>query len=76
MNTTHITPMGIQYHAQIQTVDGQTFEFQPEHLFCDNCWNNADSGLAHASYFGSCTASELGEDYKPAHSITVTKVVK
>ena len=73
MNTTHITPMGITYHAQIQKLNGRTFEFQPEHLFCDDCWSNADSGLAHASYFGSCNASSLDENYKPAHSISVTR---
>ncbi len=76
MNTTHITPLGIKYHSQIQTIDGQTFEFQPEHLFCDDCWSHADSAKAHASYFGSCVASELDDNYKPSHSITVTKVSK
>lgn len=75
MNTTH-TPsqFGIKPHAQIQTIDGQTFEFQPEHLCCDDCWNNVDEALAHASYFGSCTGSQLDDNYKIAHSITVTKI--
>jgi hypothetical protein len=73
MNTTHITALGIKYHAQIQTIDGQAFEFQPEHLMCDDCWNHADAALSHASYFGSCVASELDDNFKPSHSISVTK---
>lgn len=64
----------IKYHAQIQTINGTTYEFQPEHLFCDNCWNLADNALGHASYFGSCKGVDLDENYKEAHAITVTKV--
>lgn len=66
----------IKPHAQVQTIDGQTFEFQPEHLLCDSCWDNVNQAVAHASYFGSCTASQLDENYKIAHSITATKVTK
>lgn len=73
---THTTPsqFGIKTHAQIQTINGRTFEFQPEHLCCDDCWDNADEAVAHASYFGSCTASQLDDNYNIAHSITVTNI--
>lgn len=68
MNTR--TQLGITAHAQIQDLDGRTFEFQPEHLMCDECWSCADNAYAHASYFGTTTASN-GE-----HGITVTRIKK
>jgi hypothetical protein len=71
------TTLGVKYHAQIQTIDGVTFEFQPEHLFCEDCWKNADNGLAHAAYFGACQATgDLDENFKWSHAITVTKIGK
>ena len=59
---------GIRRHAQIQTVNGVTYEFQPEHLLCDECWRKADSALAYASYYGEMTVSN-----NDGHAITVTK---
>ena len=59
---------GIRAHAQIQVIEGRTYEFQPEHLLCDDCWRTADSALAHASYFGEMTVATSDD-----HSITVTK---
>jgi hypothetical protein len=75
MTTTH-TPsqFGIKPHAQIQTIDGRTFEFQPKHLCCDDCWNNVDDALAHASYFGSCEAVQLDDKYQVSHAINVTLI--
>jgi hypothetical protein len=58
---------GIRAHTQIQNIDGVTFEFQPEHLICDECWSCADTAYAHASYYGTTTAHSGG------HAITVTK---
>lgn len=58
---------GIRAHAQIQTIDGVTFHFQPEHLICDECWSCADTAYAHAIHYGTTTASGGG------HSITATK---
>lgn len=64
------TQFGIIAHAQIQNLDGRTFEFQPEHLMCDECWSCADQAFAHASYFGATTVSN-GE-----HNITVSRIKK
>ena len=60
---------GIQEHAQIQTLGSVTYEFQPEHLLCDDCWQKADSALAYASYYGEMTVATSN-----GHAITVTKV--
>ena len=60
---------GIIAHAQIQSIEGRTFEFQPEHLLCDKCWERVDTAYAHASYYGQATASCDAE-----HGITVTKI--
>jgi hypothetical protein len=69
---------GIKTHAQLQTINGIKYEFQPEHLFCEKCWEEVDSGLAHASYFGSCRAMARQEAFEPKNdcSITVTKLDK
>lgn len=68
----------IKMHAQLQTINGLRYEFQPEHLFCNQCWEQVDSALAHASYFGECTAQATQTAFEPKHdhSITVTKLQK
>lgn len=58
---------GIRAHAQVQDIEGETYEFQPEHLMCDECWSCADTAYAHASYYGTTTATNAG------HAITVSK---
>jgi len=60
---------GIRAHAQVQTIDGESFEFQPEHLLCDECWSCADTAYAHALWHGVTTAFTKGFE----HSITVTR---
>lgn len=71
--TTFTSQFGIKAHAQIQQLDGRTVEFQPEHLFCDDCWESADSGYSHATIFGSCfAATQHGWDDKSGHGIHVT----
>lgn len=40
--------------AQIQQIGRFTVEFQPAHLFCDDCWQMADSAYAEAILNG-CT---------------------
>jgi hypothetical protein len=66
---------GIKAHAQLQTIDGIKYEFQPEHLFCEKCWEEVDTALAHASYYGSCRAMARQEAFgeKNDCSIWVTK---
>jgi hypothetical protein len=66
---------GIKIHAQLQTIDGREFEFQPEHLLCEKCWEAVDTAFAHASYYGS-SSSSIQEAFEPRHDhlITVTKV--
>ena len=64
------TQFGIITHAQIQNIDGRTFEFQPEHLMCDECWKLADTAFSHAAYFGSARAGDI------QHNITVSRVKK
>ena len=67
---------GIKTHAQLQTINGIKYEFQPEHLFCEKCWEEVDTALAHASYYGSCRAMARQEAFGPKNdcSITVTKL--
>ena len=65
MNTQ--SQFGIRAHAQVQDIDGMTFEFQPEHLNCDECWSCADTAYAHAAYYGTTTASHDN------HAITAIK---
>lgn len=65
------TQFGIITHAQIQNIDGRAFEFQPDHLLCEECWTNVDTAYAHASYYGSCYAGAPDN-----HGITVTKKQK
>ena len=69
---------GIKMHAQLQTIDGRDYEFQPEHLFCDKCWEEVDGGLSLASYYGSCRALARQEAFEPKNdcSITVTLLDK
>jgi len=67
MNTE--SQFGIRVHAQTQELDGRTFEFQPEHLLCDKCWECVDTAFAHASYYGTTTAMTDTE-----HGITATKI--
>ena len=69
---------GIKTHAQLQTIDGIDYEFQPEHLFCGKCWEEVDGGLSLASYYGSCRAMARQEPFgeKNDCSITVTKLNK
>ena len=66
----------VKKHAQLQTLDGFRYEFQPEHLFCDQCWDQVDSAFAHASYFGASTAYATQPAFEPKHDhcITVTKL--
>ena len=78
----------IQPHAQVQTIDGHTFEFQPEHLLCDACWEKAGEAKAMAHIYGSATAAQSSVDFltdeegnssmkvSVAHSMTATKVTK
>lgn len=68
----------IKTHAQLQTIDGISYEFQPEHLFCEKCWEEVDGGLSLASYYGSCRAMARQEAFgeKNDCSITVTKLEK
>lgn len=69
--------LGVKYHAQIQTIEGTTFEFQPEHLLCDDCWKYVETAVSHASYFGEAKATgDLDENFKWSHSITVSKIEK
>lgn len=70
MTTT--SQFGIQAHAQIQTIDGRTFELQPEHLLCEDCWNLADTAYAHASYFGDAGARWVSVEGE-VHEMHVTK---
>jgi len=67
---------GVTKHAQLQTLDGFRYEFQPEHLFCDQCWDQVDTAFAHASYFGAARACATQTAFEPKHdhSITVTKL--
>ena len=67
---------GIKTHAQLQTIDGVKYDFQPEHLFCDRCWEEVDGALSLASYYGSCKAIATGTYFleEHDHSITVTKL--
>ena len=69
---------GIKTHAQLQTIDGIKYEFQPEHLFCDKCWEQVDTAFAHASHYGSCSAMASQEPFgeKNDCSIWVTKLNK
>jgi hypothetical protein len=69
---------GIKMHAQLQTIDGRHYEFQPEHLFCEKCWEEVDGGLSLASYYGSCRALAIQEAFGPKNdcSITVTLLDK
>jgi hypothetical protein len=68
INQAFQSQFGIRIHAQIQTVCGGTYEFQPEHLLCDECWRRVDTALAHASHYGTVTAQSADD-----HAITVTK---
>ena len=67
---------GIKTHAQLQTINSTEYEFQPEHLFCEKCWEEVDAGLSLASYYGSCRAMARQEAFglKNDCSITVTKL--
>jgi hypothetical protein len=81
MNTNIISQFNISTHAQIQNIMGNTYEFQPEHLFCDDCWRNVDAAFSMASYYGSATAKYSSIDYfertqDDMHSITITKIDK
>jgi len=68
---------GIKMHAQLQTFNGRDFEFQPEHLFCDRCWEEVDEAFSTASYYGSCRAMRGDANgISHDHSITVTKLNK
>jgi hypothetical protein len=62
---------GIKPHAQLQFINGRNFDFQPEHLFCEECWTNVDGAFAMASYYGSCISRK-----DDIHSITVTMIPK
>lgn len=80
MKETAASQFGIERHAQVQTIDGIVFEFQPEHLGCDKCWNWADSAYAHSAAFGG-TFGAFGDREpddepfgRPSHGIHVTKV--
>jgi hypothetical protein len=68
MSTVHESQFGIRKDAQLQILDGRTFEFQPEHLLCDECWVHADPAFAHASFFGEANYGDTA-----GHSMTVTK---
>jgi hypothetical protein len=65
----------IKMHAQVQNFDGKEYQFQPEHLLCEKCWEAVDTAFAHASYYGS-SRSSIQEAFQPRHdhAITVTKV--
>lgn len=69
---------GIKTHAQLQTINGIDYEFQPEHLFCDKCWEEVDGALSLASYYGSCRAVARQEPFEQEHdhSISVTRLQK
>jgi hypothetical protein len=66
--------MKIKPHAQLQTIEGTHYEFQPEHLLCDDCWNSPsnEGALALANYYGKATASTSDENFRPIHSLTIT----
>jgi len=78
METKKQSQFGIKTHAQLQTIDGIKYEFQPEHLFCEKCWEEVDGGFSLASYYGSCRAMARQEAFgeKNDCSITVTKLDK
>jgi hypothetical protein len=59
---------GIRIHAQIQTVNGGTYEFQPEHLLCGECWAFADDAYAHATVYGAVSSGNTD-----GHSIHCSK---
>lgn len=46
--------VAVRKGAQIQQIGQLTVEFQPDDLFCDECWQMADSALAEAIVNG-CT---------------------
>lgn len=63
------TKSAVKKYAQIQNIDGFEYEFQPEHLFCEDCWNLVNLAFDVASSFGSSRASQFETD----HSISVTR---
>ena len=65
---------GIKPHAQLQTIEGHEFEFQPEHLLCDECWNSADSAFSMACYYGACRSGAKDAFMENYHGMTVTKL--
>lgn len=71
MNTQYESQFGIRIHAQIQTIGGRVFEFQPEHLLCEECWSFADDAYAHATFFGAASSGDV-----EGHSIHCSKVSK
>lgn len=65
--------MNITPHAQVQTIDGTTYEFQPEHLMCDECWSvAAGEGMTLAHVYGSAMVWSHDENFKPTHCLTIT----
>ena len=74
MNTTTIKPF-----AQVQTLNGVTYEFQPEHLLCEECWNCASNheAIALAHVYGSATAcGPLDHNFKHHHSLDIRIISK
>lgn len=64
---------GIKIHAMIQVIEGREWEFQPEHLFCEKCWESVDAAFSHAGIYGSCRSTIIHDGIDENHSISVTK---
>lgn len=77
MNTTLESQFGITAHAQIQKIEGKSYEFQPKHLCCDDCWKAVDTAYSFANIYGTATASYSDKEFSKrtpdeVHSVTVS----
>jgi hypothetical protein len=59
----------LKKYAQIQVIDGSQYEFQPQHLFCETCWELSELAFELASSFGNGSAKQFETD----HAISITK---